>query len=321
MINSFTSTGSVFTGVAGVSSGFAGTGVRNPVNVGTPAPLSSGMGGGFTSEAFGTSNHPFTTARADVSATIANNTLHYPYSAAGKLFFNIGNATYMCSASLLKRGIVVTAAHCVANFGKNQLYANWQFIPGYRNGFAPYGVWTASGVALLTSYYNGTDPCAVSGVVCTDDVAVIQLASQRETYAGTYTGYYGYGWNGWGFTPNGLTQITQIGYPAGLDNAALMERNDSYGYKAATLSNNTIIGSNMNGGSSGGPWVVNFGYASLPLTGETAGNYSLPNIIMGVTSWGYTNFDVKEQGASAFTSYNIVPILNVVCAGSNPRCL
>ena len=34
------------------------------------------------------------------------------------LFFKIGSSTYVCSASLIKRGVVVTAAHCVANFGR-----------------------------------------------------------------------------------------------------------------------------------------------------------------------------------------------------------
>jgi hypothetical protein len=34
---------------------------------------------------------------------------------------------------------VVTAAHCVAKFGV-RFYSNRQFIPGYRNGVASYGV-------------------------------------------------------------------------------------------------------------------------------------------------------------------------------------
>ena len=29
----------------------------------------------------------------------------------------------MCSASLIKPGIVVTAAHCVANYGQHQFYS------------------------------------------------------------------------------------------------------------------------------------------------------------------------------------------------------
>jgi hypothetical protein len=65
---------------------------------------------------------------------------------------------------LIKPGIVVTAAHCVANFGQRQFYSNWQYVPAYRGGFAPYGVFTAKNAYVLSSYYIGTDPCAVSGV-------------------------------------------------------------------------------------------------------------------------------------------------------------
>ena len=150
---------------------------------------------------------------------------------------------------------------------------------------------------------------------------MIQLAPKSGAYPGTSTGWYGYAWNGWGFTPSGQTHITQIGYPAGLDNAAYMERNDSYGFKTAANSNNTIIGSLMNGGSSGGPWIANFGYAPT-LTGVVAGSYPTANIIVGVTSWGYTNSAVKQAGASPFLSTNLGALINAVCGSpvTNPRC-
>ena len=315
IINSFTSSDSVFTGAPGRSPGFAGNGLQKPVNLGKPAFSD----GGVTPERFGTFDQPFTTARADLSSP--TNTM-YPYRASGKLFFKIGTASYICSASLLKRGIVVTAAHCIVDFGKKQAYANWQFIPGYRNGIAPFGVWTASRVNVLGSYYAGTDSCAISGVVCTNDVAQIQLVPQNGAYPGTSTGWYGYAYNGWGFTPSGLTHITQIGYPAGLDSAAYMERNDSYGYKSPANSNNTIIGSLMDGGSSGGPWIANFGQPPV-LTGVVAGSYPNPNVIVGVTSWGFTSSTVKAQGASPFLSTNIGTLINTACGSpvSNPRCL
>ena len=40
-------------------------------------------------------------------------------------------------------------------------------------------------------YYTGTDNCAVFGVVCPDDVAVIVLNPQSGRYAGVFTGWYG----------------------------------------------------------------------------------------------------------------------------------
>lgn len=301
-------------GPSGYSPGAGGNGKMSPVFLGIPEVAEND---GITSEDFGSNNHPFSTARADLYTETTNTT--YPYRAAGKLFFNEPAGSFICSASLIKRGIVVTAAHCVANYGKKQFYSGWQFVPGYRNGSAPYGVWTVRQAFVLTAYYNGTDNCAQYGVVCPDDVAVLILNTQNSSYVGTTVGWFGY-WYGGGFTSNGLTQITQLGYPAGLNNAVYMERNDSYGYKSSSNSNNTIIGSNMNGGSSGGPWMVNFG---LPytLTGESNGSgYSFTNAVVGVTSWGYTSNSPKEQGASPFTSGNIQAILNSACSATPGAC-
>jgi V8-like Glu-specific endopeptidase len=290
-----------------------GDGTTSPVSLGVPAPAS-----GVISDEFGTNNHPFSTARADLVPTATNTS--YPYRAAGKLFFNIGSSTFVCSASLIKRGVAVTAAHCVANFGKKQFYSNWQFDPGYRNGTAPYGTWTVKSAIVLSSYLNGTDPCATAGVVCRDDVAVLLLnASGSGGYPGTATGWYGYGWNGYGFTGSGQTQISQIGYPVCLDNGALMERNDSNGFQSSSNSNNTIIGSLMCGGSSGGPWLVNLGVRPS-LTGTAPGSAPGPNTVVGVTSWGFSNTGPKEQGASPFLSGNIVTLVKAACSAVPAAC-
>jgi len=296
----------------GGSDGGQGDGTRKPLFLGTPAQQL-----GISPEDFGTSNHPFTTVRADLyynSVSDIDTNTGYPYRPAGKLFFKIGTGSFICSASLIKPGLVVTAAHCVANYGRKQFYGSWQFVPGYRNGAAPFGVWGAKTAYILTAYYNGTDGCAVYGIVCPDDVALIVLTGTP----GKSAGWFGY-WYGGGYTSNGLFQITQLGYPAGLDNDAYMERTDSYGYRSATNSNNTIIGSNMNGGSSGGPWVENFGLASV-LTGETNGSFSPQNVIVGVTSWGYTSTLPKEQGASPFTFGNIQVLINAACGAYPGNC-
>jgi len=92
---------------------------------------------------------------------------------------------------LIDRGIVVTAAHCVASFGKKQYYSGWTFIPGYRDGVAPFGKWTVAKAFVLSAYPDGTDTCQ-EGVVCEDDVAVLVLnpqsdAAQKTYYAGDST--------------------------------------------------------------------------------------------------------------------------------------
>jgi V8-like Glu-specific endopeptidase len=210
---------------------------------------------------FGIANLPFSTARADLDPAQTNE--QYPYRAAGKLFFRIGSNNYICSASLIKKGLVITAAHCAANFGTRAYYSDWQFVPGYRNGVAPFGIWTVAQAYILTPYFDGSDACQQRGVICQDDVAVLALNPQtdnsgRRYYAGTSAGWFSFGWDKVGFAQK-ITHITQIGYPGCLDNAGLMERNDAQGAIDLTYSNNTIAGSLMCGGSSGGPWLINFG--------------------------------------------------------------
>jgi V8-like Glu-specific endopeptidase len=295
------------------SPGAAGSGAVSPAFLGTPE---GGSDAGIGSQMYGTNNHPFSTARADLY-NLATNTA-YPYRAAGKLFFNIGANTYVCSASMIKRGVVVTAAHCVANYGQSQFYSNWRFVPGYRGGAAPYGTSTVRQAWIKTSYFNGTDGCFQFGVICPNDVAVLILNTNSGNYVGTFTGWLGYGWNGYGFV-NNQNHLTQLGYPVGLDNGLYMERNDSSGFINATFSSNTIIGSNMDGGSSGGPWIVNFGLPPT-LTGETLGSAPSYNIVVGVTSWGYISKAPKEQGASPFTTNNIVSLVTSACNSVPGAC-
>ncbi|VWC84981.1 hypothetical protein BLA50215_01495 [Burkholderia lata] len=301
-------------GVAGYSRGGTGDGRQNPSQLVAPVHLSQS---GVEPQEFGSSNQPYTTSQANASGD--NTQYYYPFRAAGKLFFNIGSATYLCSASLIKPGVVVTAAHCVANFGQRQFYSNWVFVPAYSNGTAPYGTWGAASATVMTSYYDGTDPCAVAGVVCQDDMAVILLAPQGGSYAGNRAGWYGYGWNGYSYNPSGLAQIDQLGYPVALDSGVFMERNGSQGFVSSGYSNNTIIGSLMTGGSSGGPWLVNLGMPPV-LNGTAFGNAAAHNTVVGVTSWGYTDTTVKQQGASPFTSGNIVTLVNTVCGATPAAC-
>ncbi|MDD5273893.1 MAG: trypsin-like serine protease, partial [Methylovulum sp.] len=308
-----------FLGVPGFSAGHAGDGKQSP----TLVPKSSFIDedSGFISQEFGTQNHPYTTSLVNLKNDIASK--RYPNSATGKLYFNIGSLTYVCSASLIKPGVIVTAAHCVASFGNSSFYSNWLFVPALDGSTAPYGQWTAQAAWVKTSYYNGTDSCAVSGVVCTNDVAVITLAPINGKYAGNKAGWYSYGWNGYSyasFLGTTSAQISQLGYPQAINSGTAMLRTDSLGYVSGSYSNNTVIGSLQTGGSSGGPWLVNLGMTPS-LSGTNFGSAAKHNVVVGVTSWGYTSDAPKEQGASPFTSNNIVSLVNSACpTTTTPGC-
>lgn len=265
----------------------------------------------------GTSGHPYTTSR--VNAYGAKLMTKYPYRAAGKLFYKIDSSTYVCSAALITRGVIVTAAHCVAEFGAEKLYSDFTFVPGYSAGYAPNGTWYAQGLYLKTSYYNGTESNYYSGTICENDVAVIIL----DGTPGDDLGWFGYSYG------NPLTtidflgfqtiQITQLGYPNSHDSGKKMQRTDSMGYVDDDLFDNTIIGSRQTGGSSGGPWLANFGETAT-LSGISLGDKWWQNNLVGVTSWGYKDKTVKRQGASPFTSNNIYSLLNETCTYFPDNC-
>lgn len=304
--------------------GNPGNGQQTPVQLVPPRSLvePTGAMGEVTPQEYGTSNHVYTTSTVNTygNPTADPASKFYPYRAAGKLFFKIGTGSYVCSASLIKRGVVVTAAHCVSEYGKKRFYSNFEYVPAYNNGTAPYGRWGWANVTIKTAYYNGTDVCAVAGIVCQNDVAVITLAPQSGVYAGTRTGWLGYQWGGYGFNSANQALITQLGYPVALDGGRLMERTDSQGYVAPSYASNTVIGSLQTGGSSGGPWVANLGMAPV-LVGTGFGAESAHNTVVGVTSWGYVSTAPKQMGASPFLSTNIQSLVNSACTTTPAACL
>ena len=84
--------------------------------------------------AFGSFGLPYTSTRvqstqSNQSATNGNylsSTGRYRY--IGKLFMNGG----YCSASLIRRSVIVTAAHCIQHYGSgSNIFGGWIFIPGY----------------------------------------------------------------------------------------------------------------------------------------------------------------------------------------------
>lgn len=279
---------------------------------GVASQFQSQVGNQPSPQAYGSSLSPYTTARVAVT-TLGNSSsstltpvTSYPYRAAGKLVFNEGASQYVCSASLISRSLLVTAAHCVYNFGVG-FYSNWVFYPAYANG-STYSSYTAYGAMVLTPYANGKDTCdpKAKGVVCNNDIAVIALNSNGG-YAGDALGTYGYGTGGYSYVKTKILgnkvvgQITQLGYPVAFDNGWQMERTDAPGvYYAKGKLLNTLLPSAQTGGSSGGPWLVNFGTPPTITGAASLGTAAAPNVVVGVTSWGYTATGTNQQGASWF---------------------
>ncbi len=247
-----------------------------------------------------------------------------PYLTAGKLWMQKGGSWYICSGSLIGRGVVVTAAHCIADWGggTSGLASKVYFIPAatknntYGSTAGPIGSWSAKNLIYPTCYINGTCVNYASGVLSSNDVALVVLAGNvnKLPYA-KGAGTYGYGWNGYGFTTGNslisrtkrLGQITQLGYPAALGDSrgnrgGAMIRTDSMAvyYQPKRNVKNFIWGSQQTGGSSGGPEITNFGRGPNLSSGAWRGYRRFRNIVVGVTSWGYTDKTQQIQGASWF---------------------
>jgi hypothetical protein len=160
-------------------------------------------------------------------------------------------------------------------------------------------------------------------VVCNNDLAVVVLNTRGRPaqYAGNVVGWYTYGWNGYSYVTSNqfgnqhVSDITQLGYPVGWDSGYQMQRNNSFGKRVlGTGTNgkqllNTQLGSAMTGGSSGGPWMTNFG-TNAAVTGSPAspGSRAVRLVVVGTTSWGYTSGAPKVQGASYFGQNNEFPL-------------
>ncbi len=360
---------------------------------------------GVTLEAFGSGdrNHPFTTKRASSQAG-STPTAEFPWRATGKLFMKFGNSTFVCTASVIGKELLVTAGHCVHNFGQQAAGCadSVTFEPARHEGSRPFGTWTAKQWWIPTSYFDGADVCSASapGIVCENDLAVIVLEKLSGKSIAEVTGRYGFPKDNDDFGyPTFLSeraaQITQLGYPSKnfdgtdvcsaaapgivcendlavivlekLNGQSIVEvtgkygfpkADDAFGYadflgeKAAEITqmgyplknfdgdkmirtdslgywddpNNVIIGSNQTGGSSGGPWLQNFG-TNTPEFRGTPPFDNKSNQVVATTSWGFTSGTAKVQGASRFstnttytTKSNIESLVDSACAANADAC-
>lgn len=98
-----------------------------------------------------------------------------------------------CTASLISKGLLVTAAHCLAVYGEGSAKkaTDVYFVPAQNkaggswsvaglNAAGPYGAWRFSTYSVPTCYVNGTCSQQSVGAVGSNDVAVVQLAKNSS---------------------------------------------------------------------------------------------------------------------------------------------
>ncbi len=255
----------------------------------------------------GTSAYPSAVGPSYLSTTA-------PYNRIGKLFFSTGSGQSFCSASLIRRSVIVTAAHCIQAFGAGaSTYGGWVFVPGHYGGTTaaqrtPYGSWGWSAVSRPSTWADGTD--TGDGAARNNDLAVIILTknASNQFLGDVLGGWLGYAWNDYSFTSSPKTgglavaATTTLGYPALMDNGDIMQRADGPSYLTEVGGAAQIWqGSNFTGGSSGGPWIVNFAAFNPKLSGGAVLGSGPQLAVIGVTSWGSANpNDPKDNYSSRF---------------------
>ncbi|HEY9292934.1 MAG TPA: hypothetical protein VIP98_16765 [Microlunatus sp.] len=184
----------------------------------------------------------------------------------GKVFFTLDGVDYVCSGSVTpasNKSTVSTAGHCV-NEGPGDYATNFAFVPGYDDGDAPYGTWTASTLTTSEQWRTQGD--------FNYDIGFAIVAPLDGQSLADVVGSQSIGFN----QPRG-DFLYSFGYPqaAPYDGSTLDYCSDTATDDVIGGSDDQRLDCNMTGGSSGGPWFDGFN--------ATAGT----GVQVSVNSFGY----------------------------------
>jgi len=209
----------------------------------------------------------------------------YPVSTVAKIFFTNNGGNYVCSGSVIGDHTVWTAGHCTSNTdGTHQFDTSMLVCPSYNAGVNPaVGCWSAVQFWTYTHWISdGSFEWDMGGVIMSN-CGTVHCQS-----IGSFTGTLGFAWN-WSEDNN----FTAFGYPQAspFNGNYIVTTQSEFGYEDSEGNNqggpNSIaIGSSQTGGSSGGPWIWQFG----------TGNY-----VNGHNDWRHTAFP-NEMNSPYFDS-------------------
>jgi hypothetical protein len=193
----------------------------------------------------------------------------FPTSTHGKVFFTLGGVDYVCSGTALLSGnksVVWTAGHCV-NEGPGDFATEWAFVPAYKDGSAPFGIFAATDLLTTSAWGSGGDFSYDEGA------AVVGPANGKRLTDAV-------GGRGISFGYTRSQHYQSHGYPAArpfngerhwVCDSALATSDTSA--SPATMG----IGCDMTGGSSGGGWIVGSNLYSV----NSYGYSNQPNVMYG----------------------------------------
>lgn len=255
------------------------------------------------------SGQPFTSVRAGPRLI----TREFPHRAVGKLFFSTPDGNFVCSAAAISRRLIITAAHCVYDADEEEFYSNFRFFPAYdgtKHFLTPYCQWGWSR-AIVPREYDGS-------VVGEYDFAIIQPRDRDCRRYQTRTMGEITGWLG--FSTNLLVgnNITQLGYPVNLDGGQLMQSTHSdVVQRSGTIGE---IGSAQSGGTSGGPWVQNFGNFADGMVPIGDNGFDALQRVVGVSSYGRRPHDTNQVSGASGLNFAWTRIWETACDWRADNC-
>lgn len=175
----------------------------------------------------------------------------------GRVFGSItGIGDFSCSGTSVKapnRSLVWTAAHCMTLAELGVYVDNFAFIPAYRNGNAPFGVWPASSMMVLNPWLDASGLFGLYGSQFDYGAAVVAPNTDGDLL-GEVVGARKVGFN----TKRDI-RYRLYGYPAvgrfsgeyQFTCTSRFDSADSNMPKPFPVG----VGCDMTGGSSGGAWI------------------------------------------------------------------
>ena len=163
----------------------------------------------------------------------------------GALFERDASGNHFCTASVVSspgKDLLITAAHCInGGRGSSGYKSDIVFIPGYRDGQEPSGVWTPAHLLVAQQWANSSDPDFDVGFVVLQphdgrNIQQVLGASQLGTDAG-----YRYLVHVTGYPDSANSPIACVNWTSRQSDTQLRFECDGY-----------------TGGTSGSPWVTRF---------------------------------------------------------------
>jgi hypothetical protein len=223
-------------------------------------------------------------------------------SAVHKMFFTQNGSNFVCSSSTIGVDGAWTAGHCVSD-GSNTFSTNVLVCPSYdsaQGGVNPTaGCWGADNLWVLTAYHTTGNLDEDMGGIDTSDTGTVV-----NSQIGNFTGALGLG----ACFTNAMCTFNinwlAMGYPLGapFTGGKIETCASSLGYVDAAVAgglDSWSIGCDMTGGSSGGPWIYQFGR-----NGGQPGGGPL-NWVVGHNDWRHTAVP-DELNSPAFNCRSII---------------